>query len=94
MHLFSLCFRNDSSFLTFSHNTLSKVNLTKHKTAIQVLKKIHIFLIIFKFLKFIYFIREHKWGRGRDKGERESIPSADSTEPDAGLEPMSRKIMT
>ena len=40
--------------------------------------------------------REFKWGRDREKG-RERIPSrvhAVSMEPDAGLNPMNREIMT
>ena len=40
--------------------------------------------------------RETKWGRGRERG-RERIPSrlcAVSVEPDVGLDPMNRGIMT
>ena len=47
-----------------------------------------------------YFLREREtaceWGRGRERG-RQRIPTrlhAVSTEPDAGLEPMSCEIMT
>ena len=45
---------------------------------------------------FIYFEREREWVRGRERG-RERIPSrlhTVSTEPDAGLEPTNREIMT
>ena len=40
--------------------------------------------------------REHKQGRGRDRGGQKirSRPCADSREPDAGLEPTTYKITT
>ena len=45
---------------------------------------------------FIYFERAREQGRSRERG-RERIPSRIhdvSTQPDAGLDPMNREIMT
>ena len=59
----------------------------------------HIFIyFLFVFNVYYLFLREteSKWGRGRETG-RERIPSSlctVSTEPDAGLEPMTHDIMT
>ena len=51
---------------------------------------------VYFFFNFMYFESERacKWRRTEREGERESRFHAISAEPDAGLEPTNREIMT
>ena len=42
---------------------------------------------------FIYSLRVHQWGRGRERGRVPSRPRAVSAEPDSGLDPTNHEIM-
>ena len=76
------------------------INIPRRKDPIrQITISNCVFLVFSLFFKFIYlFWREreceHKQGRGRERERISSQFYAISTEPDAGLKPMSRKIMT